>query len=312
MTNASRRNSNAELQQVGAGHQNLSQPGYSQNGLKAEATGGQEIGLGVTVPDFGRDDQQRNVLTNSHNNNDSNSNNPYYDPVMAGAVGAEYTGTTAYPDQTTTLNHTPNNNNNNNSNSNGMAAAGSYDVNTNAQYLYAQVTNNETTSGMNHSDEAENPLIAFASQAAAQVGAGHGAGVVGEWRQAQENLAAAAAAAAVQAQAHGQAHGGTSWHDWTAAMADSQTERYSANALLNLGAGRPGNGNADTGAGGSVSVSVSADMGLVGAPGPPGHTGQWPLLLFHDANGAVGEPPATHGEEAVPQDGTAKNGWRMN
>jgi hypothetical protein len=325
MTNASRRNSNAQIQQVAGRHENLSQSGYQQNGFKAEASGGQEIGVGVTGTDFGREDQQRNVMTSNNNthgnnaNNNGNSNNPYYDPAMTGAVGAEYTATTSYPEQATTVNHTPSSNNNNNNNNNGMTAAGSYDANANAQYLYAQVANSGNTSGMSHAGEAENPLIAFASQAAAQVGAGHGAGVVGEWRQPQDNLAAAAAAAAAaqaqaqaQAQAHVQTHGGTSWHDWTAAMADNQTERYSATALMNLGAGRPADGNADTGAGGGVSVSVSADMGLVGAPGPPGHTGQWPLLLFHDANGAVGGPPVPHGEEAVPQDGTAKNGWRIN
>jgi hypothetical protein len=247
-----------------------------------QGPGGQDIGAGPSVNGFGSNDQQRNALAN---------NNGYYDPGLTGSVGAEYSASAAYPDQSTTVNHVPN--------SSGMPTAGGYDANGNGQYLYAQVASNGPAPGVNQSSEIPNPLIAFASQAAAQVGVGQPGSVVDEWRQPQATLIAAADAAQAQAQAQSQAqtHGGTGWHEWTAAMADNQTERYSANALLNLGAGRPGDGNPAAGSGDGIAVPVSADMGLAGAAGPAGHSGQWPLLLFHDGNGAVGSTYAGSDEE---------------
>lgn len=80
---------------------------------------------------------------------------------------------------------------------------------------------------------------------------------------------------------------GNTWQDWTAAVVDNQ-DRYSANALMSLGAGaRP---------------SSVANDGVSSAPGMPGMTvgamsgshipvtsnTQWPLLLFHEGPGLGG------------------------
>lgn len=166
------------------------------------------------------------------------------------------------------------------SNSNSMAGVGPYDPAESAQYLYAAGAAANPASSMNQQAPETNPLIAFASQATAQVSAAQPGGETDEWRQPQASLAAAAAAAQAQAQAHGT----NGWHDWTAAIADSQTDRYSANALLTLGAGRPGDGNpaASLGSAGAA----SADVGIVAPSGSTTHLGQWPLLLF-DGNGTV-------------------------
>ncbi|KND91044.1 Transcriptional activator protein acu-15 [Tolypocladium ophioglossoides CBS 100239] len=69
-----------------------------------------------------------------------------------------------------------------------------------------------------------------------------------------------------------QAGRGNTWHDWTAAIADSQ-ERYSASALLTLG--NPGRGSGASGVLADGTVGQAAgDMGMV----PPG--AQWPLIMF--------------------------------
>lgn len=140
---------------------------------------------------------------------------------------------------------------------------------------------------------AANPLIAFASQATQHVmSAGPdgqpGASQEEEWRrsnaaqaQAQQLLAATAHATGIV--------GGNPWHDWTAAIADSQ-ERYSANALLTLGggsgAGRPG--DHVEGVGPSDALSAAAASLGIGLGVNSTHTGQWPLLLFHDGTGNSG------------------------
>lgn len=69
-------------------------------------------------------------------------------------------------------------------------------------------------------------------------------------------------------------NGGNTWNEWTNAMVDPSTQdRYSANALLTLGAGQRGLG--DHGGG---------EMG-VGGPGvPQGQSGQWPTMIFHPPN----------------------------
>ena len=99
-----------------------------------------------------------------------------------------------------------------------------------------------------------NPLIAFASQATQHV-----AGQAGEdWRP------------------HGQLasqHTGNTWQDWTTAIADSQ-DRYSANVLVTLGSSRP----ADVPAGAEHANPGDA------AGAANSHTGQWPLLLFHEGS----------------------------
>jgi hypothetical protein len=122
---------------------------------------------------------------------------------------------------------------------------------------------------MEQAAAAQNPLIAFASQATQHV-----AGQAAEnWPGAQTQL-----------MSHN-THPANTWQDWTNAIQDTHAipdtqERYSANALLTLNAGRPG----DVAAGGVVDHVSQADaMGTT-------HAGQWPLLLFHDGSGAVSGP----------------------
>ncbi|KAK3693289.1 hypothetical protein B0T22DRAFT_449522 [Podospora appendiculata] len=165
-------------------------------------------------------------------------------------------------------------------NGNGVGAGTAYDP-SNATYLYptpSASTPSQSLPGGGVEQPAPpppNPLIAFASQAAQHVTGGQGGGV-DDWRpQAQASQLMAAAAAQ-------QAAAGNTWHDWTAAMADSQ-DRYSASALLTLGSSRPGGG----GGGGLVDHVGPADvLGIAGVASS--HTGQWPLLLFHDGTGAGG------------------------
>lgn len=96
---------------------------------------------------------------------------------------------------------------------------------------------------------AANPLIAFASQATQHV-----AGQTAEdWRPHAQLLQ----------------QPGNTWHDWTAAIADSQ-DRYGANTLLTLGSNR----------------DVAAEHGNQDAmASASSHSGQWPLLLFHEGTG---------------------------
>ncbi|KAK4144023.1 uncharacterized protein C8A04DRAFT_11915 [Dichotomopilus funicola] len=153
----------------------------------------------------------------------------------------------------------------------GQNGAGVVDSTDGAQYLYAAAsaataatTSNTTTVAMEQAAAAQNPLIAFASQATQHV-----SGQAANGWNPQPTLLA---------------HNGTSantWQDWTNAIQDTQ-DRYSANALLTLNSGRSG----DVGASGVVNPH---------APGPGdalsgAHTGQWPLLLFHDGSGNVSGP----------------------
>jgi hypothetical protein len=212
---------------------------------------------------FGSNEQHRNGTAND---------NGYYNSGIANHATTGYGAPVAYGSQAITGSQV--------SNTNGMTGVGPYDPAESAQYLYGAGATTNPAPGMDQSASSTNPLIAFASQATAQVSAAQPGEDADEWRQPQASLAAAAAAAQAQVQAHGT----NGWHDWTAAIADSQTDRYSANALLTLGAGRPSDGNPAAGLGGGV--SVSADMGMVGPSGSATHPGQWPLLLF-DGNGTV-------------------------
>jgi hypothetical protein len=248
--------------QQGAPHQPSPTP--LQQDVMAPARREQQVTNTSTAEGFGPDDQQRNGTAND---------NGYYNSGIAHHAATGYGAPVAYGSQATAGGQ--------GSNSNDMPAVGPYDPAESAQYIYAAAATANPASGMDQSASSTNPLIAFASQATAQVSASQPGGETDEWRQPQANLAAAAAAAQAQA------HGTNGWHDWTAAIADSQTDRYSANALLNLGAGRPSDGNPAAGLGGGV--SISADMGMVGGPSGSAapHPGQWPLLLFHDGNGTV-------------------------
>ncbi|OIW23770.1 hypothetical protein CONLIGDRAFT_637011 [Coniochaeta ligniaria NRRL 30616] len=201
--------------------------------------------------------------SNEQHRNGAASDNGYYNSGIASHATGGYGASVAYASQAITGGQV--------SGSNGMTGVGPYDAAESAQYLYAAGATTNPGSGMDQSASSTNPLIAFASQATAQVSAAQPGGETDGWRQPQASLAAAA-------------HGTNGWHDWTAAIADSQTDRYSANALLTLGAGRPSDGNSAAGLGGGV--SVTADMGMVGPSGSVTQPGQWPLLLF-DGNGTV-------------------------
>lgn len=109
------------------------------------------------------------------------------------------------------------------------------------------------------STTAQNPLVAFASQATQHVSSDDG------WRTQQV-----------------MASGGNPWNVWTAAIADSQ-DRYSANALLTLG-GTPHRGLGPGGHPDTSATDLNAGVSL--GQGDP-HPSQWPLLVFHDGNGAV-------------------------
>ncbi|KAI1843573.1 hypothetical protein JX265_007357 [Neoarthrinium moseri] len=80
--------------------------------------------------------------------------------------------------------------------------------------------------------------------------------------------------------------GGNTWHDWTAAVVDNQ-DRYSANALMSLGAGaRPGS---VVNEGGSNAPEMGMGVGAMNAGNVPTTANmQWPLLLFHDGTGVGG------------------------
>lgn len=168
----------------------------------------------------------------------------YYDPGLPG-------GSTPYP----SLNYHEQGSSGpaSHQNGNGMAPGAVYEPANGTQYVAA----------VDQVSSTPNPLIAFASQATQHV-----AGQAGEdWRP--------------QAQLIG--HNVTNtWHDWTAAIADSQ-DRYSANALLTLGSGRVG----DAGLGQHVVEHVNQGESMDIAPVPTSQTGQWPLLLFNDGTGGV-------------------------
>ncbi|TDZ39948.1 Transcriptional activator protein acu-15 [Colletotrichum trifolii] len=127
--------------------------------------------------------------------------------------------------------------------SNSIANASGFEANNG----YSYTPGVQPATGSDENSAETNPLIAFASQATQHVSVPAGTAAAAEllWRQSASQ--------------------GTTWHDWTAAIADSQ-DRYSANALLTLG------GSRDTGVSEATTV---ADMAAVAAP-----VGQWPLLIF--------------------------------
>lgn len=137
----------------------------------------------------------------------------------------------------------------------------------NAHYLYAAASAVTAATATNagatgeQTAPAENPLIAFASQATQHV-----AEQAAESWTAQNQLAAQQSVAA------------NTWHDWTAAIADSQ-DRYSANALLNLGTGRAGD----------AAAAAVANHAHQGDAMGNSHADQWPLLLFHNGTGTTNE-----------------------
>jgi hypothetical protein len=198
--------------------------------------------------------------SDQRNSSTTNGNN-YYDAGVGAPIG-QYPPL-SYNDQT------PGGANvNQNGNGTGESADG-------AQYLYAAAsaataaTASSTAATMEQAAAAQNPLIAFASQATQHVAG-----------QATENWPGA------QTQLMSQhTNPANTWQDWTNAIQDTHAipdtqERYSANALLTLNAGRPG----DVTTGGVVDHVSQADaMGTT-------HSGQWPLLLFHDGSGGVSGP----------------------
>ncbi|SPQ17596.1 47c71b1c-bf47-4f37-96ba-12ec30c024a3 [Thermothielavioides terrestris] len=167
----------------------------------------------------------------------TNGNGGYYDPVLRGAsVNA-------------------------NANGAGDSADGAHYLYAAASAASAAAAPNTATAAAAAAEQAaaaQNPLIAFASQATQHVAG-----------QAAENWSA-------QTQLMAQNAAPNTWQAWTNAIQDSQ-DRYSANALLTLGSGRPG----DVGAGPVVDHVNQADA-LVNP-----NAGQWPMLLFHDGSGGV-------------------------
>ncbi|KAK4149845.1 hypothetical protein C8A00DRAFT_37548 [Chaetomidium leptoderma] len=184
-------------------------------------------------------------------NTGTTNGNSYYDPgVTAPTASYPPLGYSDQPGGGTNVNQ--------NGNGTGDSADG-------AQYLYAAAsaataaTASHTTAAMEQAAAAQNPLIAFASQATQHVAG-----------QAADNWPSQ-----TQLMAHNTAPANT-WQDWTSAIQDTQ-DRYSANALLTLNSGRPG----DVGVGGVVDHVGQGDaMGNT-------HSGQWPLLLFHEGPGGV-------------------------
>ncbi|KAI8235222.1 Activator of stress protein 1 [Colletotrichum sp. SAR 10_86] len=138
---------------------------------------------------------------------------------------------------------------------NSLAANAAFEANN--AYSYTPAV--QATGAADETSAETNPLIAFASQATQHVADPTGSAAAAEllWRQSASQ--------------------GNTWHDWTAAMADSQ-DRYSANALLTLGGG-PRDPNAV-----SEAATVAEMAAVTAAP-----VGQWPLLLFDGPGGGGGQ-----------------------
>ncbi|KAK3299733.1 uncharacterized protein B0H64DRAFT_469927 [Chaetomium fimeti] len=193
------------------------------------------------------------ATTASEQRNGGTTNGNYYEPSVTTAAAYP---SLSYGDQA----------------AGGVAAnqsnTGAVDSPDGAQYLYAAAsaaaaaTASNATAAMEQAAAAQNPLIAFASQATQHV-----AGQATDNWPAQPPL-----------MAHNAPPTNT-WQDWTNAIQDTQ-DRYSANALLTLNSGRPG----DVGTGGVVD-HVNQDDAMGSA-----HSGQWPLLVFHDGSGGVSGP----------------------
>ncbi|KAK4187929.1 putative transcriptional activator protein [Podospora australis] len=224
-----------------------SSPAFAMSSLKSKSDSSTTSGTGTPA------EAPRPVLPANGNG--------YYEPTVPA-------GTTPYPplaytDQTPASSTSLQNGN----------AATVFDSTDGASYLFAAASAATAASvSPNSSTPAEqtNPLIAFASQATQHV-AGQAAD---DWRAQGQ----AQAAAQMLAQAHSAAS--NTWQDWTAAIAEGATsqDRFSANALLNLGTARPGDVGVDhVGGHGADAVGVGAVQ-----------SGAWPLLIFHDGTGAGG------------------------
>ncbi|KAK0624531.1 hypothetical protein B0T17DRAFT_492208 [Bombardia bombarda] len=189
---------------------------------------------------------------------DTTSGNGYYDSTVGGS-------TASYP----SLDYSNLAAGNSEAHANGgNGVSGAYDATTGASYMYTGTPGVSTptvpSAATGEQQPTPNPLIAFASQATQHV-AGHVAGhAADDWRP------------TAQLMTH---NAGNTWHDWTAAIADSQ-DRYSASALLTLGSSRQGD------IGSAMIDHVNQGEAMVGGV-PTSHAGQWPLLLFHDGPGAV-------------------------
>lgn len=215
----------------------------------------------------------------------ANGGTAYFDSGIAvPPTAATYPPSLPYADQPTAAGH-------------GLTGPGPYDPTDNTYLYAASAAVNQAAAA---ATAAQNQTMAFASQVSPGVppNANSSQAITAEdWRaqqqqpQHQQPQAAVAAAAVLMGQQ--QASGGNPWDDWRAAIADSQTDRYSASALLTLGTARPG----DVGAAGSgASVGMGGDGSEMAMPGGVGvgvggatvsQAGQWPLLLFNDGAPAV-------------------------
>ncbi|KAH8203568.1 hypothetical protein TruAng_002316 [Truncatella angustata] len=80
--------------------------------------------------------------------------------------------------------------------------------------------------------------------------------------------------------------GGNTWQEWTAAVVDNQ-DRYSANALMSLGASTRPSSVVNDGASQPQGMGMGGG-GINSANIPTTGNTQWPLLLFHDGTGMGG------------------------
>ncbi len=119
-----------------------------------------------------------------------------------------------------------------------------------AAYIYPLPTAMAQTGVADGVGPVANPLVAFATQATQHISSQTGGGYIA---------------------------GGNPWQDWTAAVSENQ-DRYSANALLDLGAAHPR--DVVLGQAPRVEDAVKVDP----------QTAQWPLLLFHGATGPMRGP----------------------
>ena len=74
---------------------------------------------------------------------------------------------------------------------------------------------------------------------------------------------------------------GTTWQDWAAAIQDSE-DRYSANALLTLGAGPQRNHTMDS------SLMMDASLQQHDGEIPNGQVSQWPMVMFDPHSTSTG------------------------
>ena len=230
-------------------------------------------------------------------NANGNGNGAFYDASIAAssATNTSYPSSLSYGEQPAPASH--------GQDATGLQTAGSYDTSDGSQYLYtasaaaaaaAAAVNVAAVNQAAAASVAQNPSMTFASQVTPGIPHNNNQATDDDWRAQQQQ-----ATALITSQA------ANPWDDWSAAI-NGQTDRYSANALLHLGAARasgaghgaghgPGNGGVGSTAHSTVGLGDGSDMGMAGpGVGSSGtatpQAGQWPLLLFNDNTPSVSNP----------------------